>query len=332
MVKVALAVTAMVVVAFAVPLGLVVRETARDRAVSHAERQAAALGPALTVTTERAALERAVQFTTAGSEGRMAVHVPADGDRPALTVGTARASARDLASTRRLARAVTTATPGGQLLLQPTALSGSRTAVVEVYVPEAEAGRGVAAAWLMLAGVAVALVIGSVAVADRLGVRLVGPARRLARGGARARRGLARGAGPRGGPGRTAAGGGRVQLHGRPGGGTPRQRTGAGRRSLAPPADPAHRAPAQRGLPRRGARRRADPGRRGAAGVRGGRHHPHRPRAEAPYPAGRFGGRVRRGRGHPGADGVLVGAGRGRGAYRAGGGGGPAGTHPGRPG
>ncbi|PBO31615.1 HAMP domain-containing sensor histidine kinase [Streptomyces albidoflavus] len=180
LVKVALAVTAMVVVAFAVPLGLVVRETARDRAVSHAERQAAALGPALTVTTERAALERAVQFTTAGSEGRMAVHVPADGDRPALTVGTARASARDLASTRRLARAVTTATPGGQLLLQPTALSGSRTAVVEVYVPEAEAGRGVAAAWLMLAGVAVALVIGSVAVADRLGVRLVGPARRLA--------------------------------------------------------------------------------------------------------------------------------------------------------
>lgn len=142
LVKVALAVTAMVVVAFAVPLGLVVRETARDRAVSHAERQAAALGPALTVTTERAALERAVQFTTAGSEGRMAVHVPADGDRPALTVGTARASARDLASTRRLARAVTTATPGGQLLLQPTALSGSRTAVVEVYVPEAEAGRG----------------------------------------------------------------------------------------------------------------------------------------------------------------------------------------------
>ncbi|MGG7612036.1 two-component sensor histidine kinase, partial [Streptomyces sp. ZG43] len=175
LVKVALAVTAMVVVAFAVPLGLVVRETARDRAVSHAERQAAALGPALTVTTERAALERAVQFTTAGSEGRMAVHVPADGDRPALTVGTARASARDLASTRRLARAVTTATPGGQLLLQPTALSGSRTAVVEVYVPEAEADRGVAAAWLMLAGVAVALVIGSVAVADRLGVRMVGP-------------------------------------------------------------------------------------------------------------------------------------------------------------
>ena len=42
LVKVCLAVTAMVVVAFAVPLGLVFRELARDRAFSNAEREAAA--------------------------------------------------------------------------------------------------------------------------------------------------------------------------------------------------------------------------------------------------------------------------------------------------
>ena len=42
LVKVCLAVTAMVVVAFAVPLGLVIKEMARDRAFSNAERQAAA--------------------------------------------------------------------------------------------------------------------------------------------------------------------------------------------------------------------------------------------------------------------------------------------------
>ena len=42
LVKVCLAVTAMVVVAFAVPLGLVVKEMARDRAFSNAEREAAA--------------------------------------------------------------------------------------------------------------------------------------------------------------------------------------------------------------------------------------------------------------------------------------------------
>ena len=45
LVKVCLAVTAMVVIAFAVPLGLVIKEMARDRAFSDAERQAATIGP-----------------------------------------------------------------------------------------------------------------------------------------------------------------------------------------------------------------------------------------------------------------------------------------------
>lgn len=51
LVKVCLAVTVMVVVAFAVPLALVVRETARDRAFAGAERQASAIGPALATET-----------------------------------------------------------------------------------------------------------------------------------------------------------------------------------------------------------------------------------------------------------------------------------------
>lgn len=60
LVKVSLAVTAMVVVAFAVPLGLVIREMARDRAFSNAEREAAAVAPALSITTDRDQLERVV--------------------------------------------------------------------------------------------------------------------------------------------------------------------------------------------------------------------------------------------------------------------------------
>ncbi|MFD6812273.1 two-component sensor histidine kinase, partial [Streptomyces anthocyanicus] len=51
LVKVSLAVTAMVVIAFAVPLGLVVKEMARDRAFSNAERRAAGLAPVLAITT-----------------------------------------------------------------------------------------------------------------------------------------------------------------------------------------------------------------------------------------------------------------------------------------
>ncbi|MGC5361765.1 ATP-binding protein [Streptomyces sp. DT24] len=182
LVKVSLAVTIMVVVAFAVPLGLVVKEMARDRAFSDAERQAATIGPTLSITTDQEELERAVHSTEAGDAGRLAVHIPAaeePGGRP-LVIGNRRAAAKDLETTRRLGRASVAEVPGGSALLQPTALGSGDIAVVEVFVPEDEVSNGVTTAWLMLAGVGVALIVGSVAVADRLGVRMVEPAQRLA--------------------------------------------------------------------------------------------------------------------------------------------------------
>lgn len=178
LVKVCLAVTTMVVVAFAVPLGLVIKEMARDRAISNAERHGAGMGPTLSITTDRAELTRAVATSEAGGDGRMAVYVPAIDGQPAFEVGDPRAGARAVAATREKGRARTTGVPGGFVVLQPTALS-SGTAVVEIFVPEAEVSNGVTTAWLMLAGVGIALIIGSVAVADRLGVRMVQPAKRL---------------------------------------------------------------------------------------------------------------------------------------------------------
>jgi signal transduction histidine kinase len=180
LVKVSLAVTTMVVLAFAVPLGLVIREMARDRAFSNAEREAAAVAPALSITTDRDQLERVV--ASAGSDAGMAVHIPAGDGQRALELGRQRAADRDIAAVRRLGRASTTGVPGGSTLLQPVALSTGEIAVVEVYVPESEVTNGVATAWAVLAAVGVALVLGSVAVADRLGVRMVLPARRLVEG------------------------------------------------------------------------------------------------------------------------------------------------------
>ncbi|MFF0507123.1 ATP-binding protein [Streptomyces fimicarius] len=178
LVKVCLAVTAMVVIAFAVPLGLVIREMASDRAFSDAERQAATIAPALSITTDREELTRAVLSTEPGDRGRLAVHVPAE-DRP-LDIGTRRATPKDVETVRKAGRASVTEVTGGFALLQPTALSTGDIAVVEVFVAEGEVSNGVATAWLMLAGVGVALIVGSVAVADRLGVRMVQPAQRLA--------------------------------------------------------------------------------------------------------------------------------------------------------
>ncbi|WP_189784031.1 sensor histidine kinase [Streptomyces capitiformicae] len=178
LVKVCVAVTAMVVVAFAVPLGLVVKEMARDRAFSNAEREAAAIAPALSITTDREQLERVV--ASAGADDGIAVHLPAGGDgADAIDLGRQRATDKDIATVRELGRASTTEVPGGSALLQPTALSSGEIAVVEVYVPESEVTNGVAMAWAVLAGVGLALIVGSVAVADRLGVRMVRPARRL---------------------------------------------------------------------------------------------------------------------------------------------------------
>ncbi|KOU05951.1 sensor histidine kinase [Streptomyces californicus] len=178
LVKVCLAVTAMVVIAFAVPLGIVIRELASDRAFSDAERQAATIGPTLSITTDRAELTRAVLSTEPGGRGHLAVHVPVEGGP--LDIGTRRAARQDVETVREDGRASVAEVEGGFALLQPTALGTGEIAVVEVYVPEDEVSNGVATAWLMLAGVGLALVVGSVAVADRLGVRMVRPAQRLA--------------------------------------------------------------------------------------------------------------------------------------------------------
>ncbi|MEV0369177.1 HAMP domain-containing sensor histidine kinase [Streptomyces sp. NPDC050636] len=180
LVKVALAVTAMVVVAFAVPLGLVVKEMARDRAFSNAERQAATIGPVLAITTDRTQLERAVASAETGRGGRIGVHVPAGakGGRPS-EIGTRRADPEDVEAAVKLGRASISPVPGGSSLLQPTAVA-SGIAVVEVYVPDDALTNGVTTSWVVLAGVGLALIVGSVAVADRLGTRMVRPAERLA--------------------------------------------------------------------------------------------------------------------------------------------------------
>lgn len=165
----------MVALAFLVPLALMVREIARDRALADAERQAGSLAPALAISTDRAALGRAVASTQAGAAGRMAVHLPSG-----ATVGTSHARPLDLQTATVEARSFSVYADGGYVLLQPVALDQGRSAVIEVYLPRADLTRGVKPAWVMLTVVATALVAGSVLVADRLAARVVGSARTLA--------------------------------------------------------------------------------------------------------------------------------------------------------
>src|ERR1700728_2387035 len=186
------AVTSMVAIAFLIPLAVIVRDVARDRAFTSAQLAGAAIEPVLAVSTSRATLERAIASTQAGETGQLAVYLagpdPADRLRGGTLVGGPQhASDADLRAAVTAAESFTAPVPGGYVVLQPVALGAGRLAVTEVYLPAAEVTSGVGASWAVMTAVAVALIGVSVLVADRLATRITRPARALAEaaGGAR---------------------------------------------------------------------------------------------------------------------------------------------------
>src|SRR5581483_7519396 len=113
----------MVALAFLIPLALVAREIARDRAMADAQQQASGIVAVLAVSDERDVLARAVAATDAGATGRLAVYLPGQ-----AAVGIARAAAGDVALARLRRQPLTAGAPGGVAYLQPVALDGGRTA------------------------------------------------------------------------------------------------------------------------------------------------------------------------------------------------------------
>ena len=173
--RLALAITSMVALAFLVPLAVATRQIAYDRAISDARQQATAMVTVLGVDSDMVELTNAVASTAAGSDGRLAVHLP--GLAP---IGATHLTPAIVEKAVRERRSATAEAPGGIAYLQPTVLTDGRTVVVEVYVPGDETRRGVWPAWLALGGLAVVLVGGSVLLADRLGSQLVKSTRQLA--------------------------------------------------------------------------------------------------------------------------------------------------------
>lgn len=186
------AVTSMVAIAFLIPLAVIVRDVARDKAFTSAQFAGAAIDPVLAVTTDRATLARAIAATPAGAAGRLAVYLTpapasaaADGAGPVppggtLVGGQARASTVELREAATAARSYITPVSGGYAVLQPVALAGGQLAVTEVYVPAADVSHGVAASWGVMTGIALILIAVSVVVADRLAGRVTRPVRELA--------------------------------------------------------------------------------------------------------------------------------------------------------
>ena len=173
--RLALAITSMVALAFLVPLAVATRQIAHDRAVSDARQQATSLVTVLGVDADPTLLTNAVASTTAGSEGRLAVHLP-----EVAAIGVSHTSDVQIAIASQDRRSALAPVGGGMVYLQPTVLTDGRTVIVEVFVPDGELTRGVWAAWFVLGGLAIVLVAGSTLFADRLGSRLVRATRELA--------------------------------------------------------------------------------------------------------------------------------------------------------
>ncbi|HEV2640001.1 MAG TPA: HAMP domain-containing sensor histidine kinase [Actinocrinis sp.] len=173
LVKVALAVTSMVTLAFLIPLAVVVDRIADERALNAAQSRISAIEPLLALTTDHTPLERAL--ATLPGPQNVAVLLP-DG----TVVGVDHATTTQLIAADANGAAVTLGVPGGSEVLQPELVGGGQHTLIAVYVDAAESRRGVLNAWLILGGVALTLIAGSILLADQLGARLVKATRHLA--------------------------------------------------------------------------------------------------------------------------------------------------------
>jgi len=182
--------TIMVALAFLIPLAVLVRTLARDRALSAAELEAQSLAPVLALTRDTTALEAAVRATTPGASGRLVIILP-DGTKvggPSDTGSGAGADGNDTNDPRerdnlalaRKGRAFSAPARGGIEVLVPVALEADQTAVVRVLVPNSILRRGVASAWGVEAALGITLVASAVFVADRLARTIVRPVDALA--------------------------------------------------------------------------------------------------------------------------------------------------------
>ncbi|MFE7068794.1 sensor histidine kinase [Streptomyces sp. NPDC057620] len=155
--------------AFVVPLALLLRTVAQDRATVAASADAQSL-VSLVGTADPKTLRSSVEHVAAGARGPLTVYL-ADGS--VLGTPVARTSAVRLADLAGVSRTVERA--DGREIVVAVLGRPDGTAVIRAFVPAAELTRGVTQAWLVLAGLGVALLLLGLLVADRLSRALVSP-------------------------------------------------------------------------------------------------------------------------------------------------------------
>ncbi len=162
------ATTSLVLVAFLVPLALLVRTAAEDRAVTGALVQAQALAP-IVATVDPAELELAV--THANEQGHYPITVFLPGSQ-VIGAPAARSAAVEVAAS---GRSLTAQAPGGREILLAVAGLSDGTAVIRTFVADAELHQGVARAWSLLGLLGLGLMLVSMLVAHQLARTITRP-------------------------------------------------------------------------------------------------------------------------------------------------------------
>jgi signal transduction histidine kinase len=161
--------TTIVALVFLIPLGIAVQRDNRDDALAGAARRSGIVAGALAVTTDTARLNTAID--AAGGD----IHVHG------IEIGTkSRAAGVDIERASAGTEPIVVDIDGGALRLEPVKV-GDRIAVIEVFVSDAALRGGSGRTWLILFGIALALVIVTVIVVDRIAGRAVTAARTLAK-------------------------------------------------------------------------------------------------------------------------------------------------------
>ena len=167
------ATSSLVLVSFLVPLALVLRTLAADRAVSTATAEAQSMAPLITSLSPRS-LRLTVETVNAANSTPVTIFLPD---------GTVAGEPAPQTPSVRLAlhgQSFSTSVPGGVEVLVAVAGLPDGTAVIRSFVPDAVLRHGVARAWLLLLGVGAFLLLLSVTVADQLARSLVRPLAALA--------------------------------------------------------------------------------------------------------------------------------------------------------
>ena len=161
----------MIVLAFVITLGLLVRDLARDRAIAEAERNAESIARFIAVVGPSQGVQGALNALGVSESDEYDVTVVL----PNGTAIGAPLQEEEFVDQALRGTAVRVRLPGGEALHVPVAQSDGSIVVVRVFVPNEALNEGVVASWLTFGILGLVLIGIAIAVSDRLARGIVAP-------------------------------------------------------------------------------------------------------------------------------------------------------------